>query len=88
LDLKKNLLGDEGAKVLMKAVSRSKTLVHLDLSSNAITPKGAKKIFKMLLPNLSLISLKIGSIDSIQKNKVGHKGIANLITLLQYSMFL
>lgn len=69
--MKKNLLGDEGAKILVKAIAKSKSVVHLDLSSNCITHKGAKKIATCLLPNCSLISLKLGSIDGINKNKVG-----------------
>ncbi|CDW86885.1 UNKNOWN [Stylonychia lemnae] len=88
LDLKKNLLGDEGCKILIKAVSKSKSLVHLDLSSNQITHKGAKKIFTHLIPNSSLISLKLGSIDGVNKNKVGQKGIVHLVNLLQFSKFL
>eukprot|EP00347_Sterkiella_histriomuscorum_P017960 403347321 len=88
IDLKKNLLGDEGVKILIKAISKSKNIVHLDLSSNQITHKGAKKIFTSLLPNCSLISLKLGSIDGVNKNKVGQKGVQHLIPLLQHSKFL
>lgn len=88
LDLKKNLLGDEGTKILVKTVARSKCIVHLDLSSNQITQKGAKKIFNTLIQNTSLISLKLGSIDGVHKNKVGHKGITGLVNLLQYSKYL
>lgn len=34
IDLRKNLLGDEGVKILVKAIAKSKNIVHLDLSSN------------------------------------------------------
>lgn len=88
MDLKKNLLSDEGSKVLVKAIAKSKSIVHLDLSSNSITHKGAKKIFNSLLYNTSLISLKLGSIDGINKNKVGYKGVPYIVTLLQLSKFL
>jgi Ran GTPase-activating protein (RanGAP) involved in mRNA processing and transport len=49
LDLRRNTIGDEGVKILMKAVSKSKQIVHLDLSSNELTHKGGKTIFKSLL---------------------------------------
>ncbi|TNV84842.1 hypothetical protein FGO68_gene16571 [Halteria grandinella] len=88
LSLKRNNLGDIGVKMIMKAISRSNSLVHLDLSSNAITHKGAKKIFKALMVNQSLISLSLGSTDNVQKNKVGEKGIKYLVPLLQYSQHL
>ena len=82
IDLRKNLLGDEGSKLLAKAIAKSKTVVHLDISSNQITHKGAKKIFQTLLYNASLISLKLGSIDGINKNKIGYKGLSSLVNLL------
>jgi Ran GTPase-activating protein (RanGAP) involved in mRNA processing and transport len=62
--------------------------VHLDLSSNEITHKGAKKIFKSLLTNNSLISLKLGSIDGVHKNKIAAKGMTNLVDLMQLNSFL
>jgi len=37
LNIRKNIIGDEGIGLIMKSVARSKTLVHLDISSNAIT---------------------------------------------------
>lgn len=82
IDLKKNNLEDEGAKILIKAIAKSKSVVHLDLSSNSITHKGAKKIFSNLLTNCALVSLKLGSIDGVNKNKVGQKGVVHLVDLL------
>jgi len=81
------LLGDEGSLILIKAVAISKNIVHLDLSSNSITHKGARKIFQSLLYNDSLVSLKLGSTDGVHKNKVGHKGIPDLVNLLKLSHF-
>ena len=66
----------------MKAVAKSKNIVHLDLSQNEITHKGAKKIFTYLLTNCSLVSLKLGSHENIHKNKIGAKGVEHLIDLL------
>lgn len=48
INLHKNSLGDSGIKALMKAVKRSKTLVHLNLSSNDICNDGMISIFKGL----------------------------------------
>lgn len=88
LDLKKNSIGDEGVKILMKAIQNSKQVVNLDLSSNMITYKGAKKIFKALTYNVSVISLKLASIDGTNKNKIGSKGAQYLINYLQTSEYL
>lgn len=88
IDLRKNLLGDEGSMILIKAVTKSKNIVHLDLSSNSISHKGARKIFQALLCNDSLVSLRLGSVDGVHKNKVGHKGVPELVSLLRLSQFL
>lgn len=69
----------------MKIIGRSRALIHLDLSSNQLTHKGAKKVFKALLYNPSLISLALGSVDNISKNKIGPKGVKHLVNLLQNS---
>jgi Ran GTPase-activating protein (RanGAP) involved in mRNA processing and transport len=48
LDLQKNSLGDKGVKVLMHAVSHSRSLVSLNLASNDISNEGMLAIFKGL----------------------------------------
>jgi hypothetical protein len=66
----------------MAAVTPSKSLVHLDISSNQITSHGARSVFKALLINQSVNSLKIGTVDNVQKNKIGARGVKHLVPLL------
>ena len=88
LHLKKNLLGDAGVESIMRVVARSKTLVHLDISSNQLSSQGAKKVFKALLVNQSVASLSVGTMDNVQKNKLGSQGVKHLVPLLKDSQFL
>jgi hypothetical protein len=70
-------------------VARGKSVIHLDISSNNLTQKGAKKVFKELTFNESLISLAIGSVDSVSKNKIGSgSAVRQLALYLQQSVFL
>lgn len=48
LDLQKNSLGDSGVKILMRAVSHSKSIVSLNLASNDISNEGMISIFRGL----------------------------------------
>ena len=48
LDLQKNSLGDAGVKILMRAVSHSKSIVNLNLASNDISNEGMIAIFRGL----------------------------------------
>ena len=48
LDLHKNLLGDQGVKILMTEIRRSKSLVDLNLASNEISNDGMISIFEAL----------------------------------------
>ena len=89
LNLRKNNLGDMGIKAIMKTVGKSRSLMHLDVSSNNIGHKGAKRVFKALAENQSLISLAIGSVDNVQKNKIGNESaLKHLVHLLINSRFL
>ena len=78
-----------GIKAIMKAVTKSRSIIHLDVSSNNIGHKGAKRVFKALAENQSLISLAIGSVDNVQKNKIGNESaLKHLVHLLINSRFL
>lgn len=57
--------------MIVKAVAKSRSIIHLDVSSNNLTQKGAKKVFKELGNSESLISLTAGSVDNVSKNKIG-----------------
>jgi Ran GTPase-activating protein (RanGAP) involved in mRNA processing and transport len=75
LDLAKNPLGDQGVTILMHAIKRSNSIYHLNLSSTGLTHKGAKRIFRALHKNESLVSLSLGCIDGVLKNRIGVKGV-------------
>jgi predicted RNase H-related nuclease YkuK (DUF458 family) len=81
--LKKNLLGDEGAQIIADSVAKSHCIVHLDISSNNISSNGTKKVFKALSGNDSLIALAVGSVDNVQKNKIGIPSVMKLIGYLK-----
>ena len=67
----------------MHSIKRSKSLYHLNLSSTSISHKGAKRIFRALRKNESLISLSLGCIDGVYRNRIGMKGIFELRNMLQ-----
>ena len=88
INLSKNNLKDEGVEAIMKQIKKSKSIVHVDLQQNNITAKGAKKIFNSLVGHETVISLKVGNIDNIMKNKVGMKAIPKLVKLVKESQVL
>jgi hypothetical protein len=62
----------------MHGVKRSKSLYHLDLSSTLFTYKGARRIFRSLRKNVSLISLLLGCVEGVNRNRIGEKGLDDL----------
>lgn len=78
VDLCKNNLQDEGAKILASAIRHSTSLIHLDLCQNGISPNGAKKIFKALTNNNSVISLKIGNSENVNRNRLSVRAVPDL----------
>lgn len=72
----------------MKVIKNNQDIIHLDLTQNNITSKGSKKIFKALCSNFSLISLKIGNIENVSKNRVGAKAVPKLNKFLKTSQVL
>lgn len=74
IDLHKNQLGDEGVRILMKAISRSKTVVHLNVASNEIGNEGMIEIFKTLKRNHSLISLNVATLEGMSRNRISQSG--------------
>ena len=67
LDLHKNLLGDQGVKILMTEIRRSKSLVDLNLASNEISNEGMISIFDALQDNQSLSALNISTVDGVAR---------------------
>ena len=51
LSLQRNSLGDEGANIIINAISNSRALIYLNLASNNIGPTGMDYIFKGLTYN-------------------------------------
>ena len=48
LDIRKNQIGNEGLKRLIKGLRCNKSIVHLDLGSNDLTSEGCIAFFNML----------------------------------------
>ena len=67
-----NNLGDNGAVVLSKALSKTRTLQELNISRNEIKTKGAIAIANSLVHNCSLKILQM------QRNAFGKEGITEL----------
>jgi len=88
VDLSKNNLQDEGVEALTPVISCHQSIIHLDLTQNNISAKVAKKLFKALVNNITLISLRIGNIENVNKNRLGAKAVPKLNELLQTSQIL
>ena len=75
LNLRKNLLLDQGVAVLMEAVSLSSSIIELDLASNEIGNEGMVAIFSGLTDNNSVISLNLATIEGVARNRISATGI-------------
>ena len=73
-----NNLGDDGMAALSHAISANKTLVYVDLRQNSITPRCARSIYIMLAKNVSIITLKLGSMKGSMRNRLGKEGCIGL----------
>ena len=60
LDISYNKLGDDGAVLLSKGITITKTLKVLDISSNNMSPLGRVAILDATIKNASLENLKMG----------------------------
>ena len=69
---------DIGVEMLIRVIKNHSSIIHLDLTQNNITTRGSKKVFKSLASNFSLISLRMGNIDNVSKNRVGYKAVPKL----------
>jgi hypothetical protein len=68
LDLKGNILGDEGVMLLVSALYGNTAIVKLNIALNEIGPLGAGAVAQML-PNTSILSL------NISKNFLGDESL-------------
>ena len=83
LDLRKNMIGNNGIKKLCKGIAQSKTLIHVDLGSNDITADGANYFFESILNNQYLTSFSLANVDGLHRNRIGVAGWKGLSTLLK-----
>ena len=83
MDIKRNVLSDHGIKLIAKAISESKSIVHLDISSNDIRKEGAKFLFKQLVTNQSLTCLYFGNIKGLYRNFLNKISVVELSELLE-----
>ena len=61
VDLKKNLISDDGISLIMPEIRRSKSIIELNLASNEISNEGMVVIFQNLADNQSVISLTLST---------------------------
>jgi len=77
LDLESNLLQDEGAGNIAKALRYNNTLTHLNLSSNGIGDKGASVLASSLKTNTSLTHLQLW------RNRISDVGAVNIAEMVK-----
>ena len=65
IDLSKNLIGDEGAKIIGEALCSVQSVISLNLCSNSISPAGGAELIKLLVYNYSLIDLNLSSHEGL-----------------------
>lgn len=83
LELGRNILGDKGSVLLIKAISKAVNLVHVGLSSNDISPEGGAIILRSLMDNQSITSLDISSHEGLHRNRLAGKGCEPLTVLFK-----
>eukprot|EP00347_Sterkiella_histriomuscorum_P006644 403351983 len=81
--LSNNQLRDDGIAILATAIKQLRCLVHLDVASNEITAKGAKDLCERgLCENENIVSLNIGSVEGLCRNRITWQGGQYLAKLL------
>ena len=88
LDLRKNIIGNEGIKELCKGISETTSLMHIDLGSNDITSDGANYFFSKIQDNQYLYSINMANVDGLHRNRLGSNGCKGLNKLLKYNKVL
>lgn len=88
LNLRENMLRDNGMRILAQAISKNQSIVHLDICQSMLTPKGFKKLFKAMLKNESITSIDIGNPGNTNRNRIGDKGTKALVELLTNNLLL
>lgn len=83
LDLRKNVLGNNGLKELAKSMNTNSSVIHVDIGSNDITFEGANSFFLSLRKHKTLTSISIANSDGLHRNRIGHKGCIGLNDLLR-----
>jgi Ran GTPase-activating protein (RanGAP) involved in mRNA processing and transport len=78
IELSQNPLGNEGVISIARAVSKSKSIVHLDLRSTAFRKEAANKLFKALSVNKSVTCLQIGNIKGMNRNFLAGKSLSKI----------
>ena len=86
--LGKNPLGDNSLKYIMKIISSSKSITHLDLSSANITYKKGYLIFSSLINHKSLISLDLSSKENAYRNRLLSYSMEQAKQMLLHNNFL
>ena len=83
LDLRKNILGNNGIKELWKGIVANKSITHIDIGSNDITSEGANYFFNKIHDHVSLTSINLANVDGLHRNRLGYNGCKGLNKLLK-----
>ncbi len=83
LDLKKNPLGDAGARILAEGIRKSRSLVHVDLSSSEMGREGADALFSEMCDNCTVTCLYVGNTKGLHRNFLNGTAVSRLNTVLQ-----
>jgi len=71
VDISKNQVGNEGAKLLAKVITKSRDIISFCISNNALTKIGGEALASSLAYNSSIVDFNISSLDAMRRNKVG-----------------
>jgi Ran GTPase-activating protein (RanGAP) involved in mRNA processing and transport len=88
LILSNNYIGNYGAISIGKALKKNKSLIHVDISSNDVGIEGLAGFIELIIENQSVISLNLGSVDRMNRNRMGIKGSYALGKLLSCNSIL
>lgn len=88
LDLRKNILGNEGIKELCKGLECNTSVSHIDLGSNDVTSSGVNHLFNKLINHPSITSINLANADGLHRNRIGSNGCKSLNKLLKENKIL
>ena len=86
LDLSKNNLGNGGYLSLLSTLKNSTRLVSVNFGGNDLSGEPLNKILHAIGESKTIISVKLGSSDAINRNKIGNSSAAALSQMLSSNL--